>query len=95
MQTIKSSTSPKILNFQNGGKCGAQFDTWGQYSNAYNLYIVVKEILLGLIALRARVQKWTYFELLRENRRDMFLKAFSRNRQAMKNDLTKLQQLFN
>ena len=25
----------------------------------------------------------------------MFLKAFSRNRQAMKNDLTKLQQLFN
>ena len=72
----------------------AHFHMWGRNSNAYNLYIVRKEILSGLIVLRTRIQKWTYFELLIENRRDIFLKVvgfFLKNLQDMK----KLQQLFN
>ena len=38
------------------------------------------------IALRIEVQKWTYFELFIENRRDIFLKVvapFIKNRQKM------------
>ena len=54
---------------------GAGFHVWSQKSNAYNLYIVGKEILSGFnIILRTRAQKWTCFELLIENRKDMFLK---------------------
>ena len=39
------------------------------------------------IVLSTRVQKWTYFELLIENRKDIFLKVvglFIKNRQHMK-----------
>ena len=39
------------------------------------------------IILSTRVQKWTYFELLIENRKDIFLKVvglFIKNRQHMK-----------
>ena len=69
VQTTKSSNSPKMPDFQNGGKSPC---------------IAGKETLSGL---RTRVQKWTYFELLIENRRGIFLKAvgfFVKNRQDMK-----------
>ena len=44
------STSPKIPNFQNGGKSPrSHFHMWGQNANVYNLYVVEKEISSGLI----------------------------------------------
>ena len=47
---LKMSTSPKIPNFQNGGKSLCRhFHMLGQNSSAYNLYIIGKEVLLGLI----------------------------------------------
>ena len=42
---------------------GVHFYTWGRNSNAYNLY--------------TRVQKQTYFELLIEDQRNIFLKFMS------------------
>ena len=59
-------------------------------------YSVGKEILSRLI--RTRVQKCTYFELLIENRRDMFLKVVGfllKIVNIRKNNLKKSQQLFN
>ena len=50
------------------------------------------------IAFKSRVQKSTYFELLIENQTDIFLKVVGfllKIDKIQKNDLTKLQQLFN
>ena len=45
------------------------------------------------IVLRTRAQKWTYFELLIEKRRDIFLKVvgfFAKNSQDLKKLLNKI-----
>ena len=67
---------------------GAHFHMWDQNLNACNLYIVVNETLSGLVyCLKNQVQKWTYFRLSIENRRDIFVKVvgfFVKNRQDMK-----------
>ena len=75
----------------------APFHMWGQNSNAYNLYIIGKEVLSGYcIVFITRIQKCTYFELLLliENQRDIFLKVVGfllKIIKIRKNDLKKSQ----
>ena len=63
------------------------FHMWGQNSNAYlHIYHWKGNFIRINIFLRTSVQKWTYSELLIENRRGIFLKVvfFVKNRQDMK-----------
>ena len=73
----KLSTSPKIPDFQNGGK-----SPWRPISYVGSKFKCLKLIyhcegnfIRINIVFRTRVQKWTYFELLTENQTDMLLKV--------------------
>ena len=100
LQTTKWSTSSKIPDFQNGRK-----SSWRPFSYVLSkfkclqlIYCWKRNFIRINIVFRTRVQKCTYFELLIEKRRDIFLKVVGfllKICKTQKNDLTKLQQLFN
>ena len=65
---------------------GDHFHIWDQNSNAYNIYRSKGNFFRINIVLRTRVQKWTYFRAI-ENQRDIFLKVvgfFVKNRQDIR-----------
>ena len=54
-----------MVEYQDGAHC----HMWGQNQNSYYYW---NEIFIRInIILRTRVQKWTYFGLLIENRKDI------------------------
>ena len=100
MQAAKLSTSLKTSDFQNGGK-----SPWRPFSYVASKFRCLRftyhwrgNFIMINITLRIRVQKFTYFELLIENRRYIFLKVVGfllKIVKIQKNDLKKSQQLFN
>ena len=86
VQTTNWSTSPKIHDFQNARKSPWRpFSYVGFKFKCLQLTYRWKGNLIRInIALRARVQKWTCFELLIENRKDIFLQVLGmKNHQDM------------
>ena len=83
--------APKCPNFQNGRKSSwLPFSYVGAKFKCLQLVYHSKGNFIRIsIVLRTRFQSWTYFELLIENQRDIFLKVFVKNRQAMKKWLNK------
>ena len=100
MQTTKQSTSPKIPDFQNGGNSPWHpfFYVGSKFKYLQLIYRSKGNFISINIVLRIRVQKCTYFELLIENRKDIFSKVVGFKLKIVnipKNDLTKLELLFN
>ena len=94
MQTTKWSTSSKIANFYKWWKitillifkCGDKIQMPANYISLERKFIMINN------DLRAEVQKWTYFELWIENRKDIFLKVVNALLKIVtiwKSDLTK------
>ena len=77
VQTTKSSSGPKFPNFQNGAKSLRRPISYvGSKFKCLQLVYRCKGNSIRInIVLRTRVEEWTYFELLIENRRDIFLKV--------------------
>ena len=100
MQTTKSPTGPKIHNFQNSWKtpwCSISY-VGSKFKCVQLIYRWKGNFIRINISLRTRVQKWTYFELLIENRKDMFLKLVAFWLEIVKiwkSDLKISEQLFN
>lgn len=75
MQTTKSSTGPKIHNFQNSWKtpwCSISY-VGSKFKCVQLIYRWKGNFIRINILLRTWVQKWTYFETVIENQKDMFL----------------------
>ena len=77
MQTSKWSTSSKITDFKSGGKSPIHpFSCVESKFKCLKLTYRWKGNFIRInIVLRAKFQKWTYFELLIENRKGTFLKV--------------------
>ena len=77
VQTTKSSTSPKISDFQNGKKSPWRPVTYveSKFKCLQLIYRLKGNFIRINIVLITRAQIRTYFELLIETRRDMFLKV--------------------
>ena len=76
VQSAKWATSLKIPDFLNEGKTPwCPFLYVGSKFKCLQLIYLYKGNFVSInIVLRTSVQKWTYFELLVENRKDIFLK---------------------
>ena len=100
VQTTQWSTSPKISDFQNDGKSPwCPFSYVGPKFKCLPLIYRWKGNFIRInIVIKTRIQKCTYFQLLTENRRDIFLKVVGfllKIVNIRKNDITKPQLLFN
>ena len=100
VQTTQWSTSPKISDFQNDGKSPwCPFSYVGPKFKCLPLIYRWKGNIIRInIVRKTRIQKCTYFQLLTENRRDIFLKVVGfllKIVNIRKNDITKPQLLFN
>ena len=77
VQSTKSTTDPKIHDFQNDGKSPWRPISYvGSKFKCLQLRYRCKRNFIRInIVLKTSAQKRAYFELLIENRNDMFLKA--------------------